>query len=52
MQTFLPHTESFTRISQELDSKRLHKQTLEGWQVLLALTKLDPDGNYRDPKGW
>jgi hypothetical protein len=52
MQTFLPQTNSFERIAQELDNKRLHKQTLEGWQVLLALTKLDPQGNHRDPKGW
>lgn len=52
MQTFIPQTDSFERIAQELDNKRLHKQTLEGWQVLLALTELDPQGNHRDPKGW
>jgi len=52
MQTFVPHTDSFERIARELDNKRLHKQTLEGWQVLLALTKLDPNNNHRDPKGW
>jgi hypothetical protein len=52
MQTFMPHTDSFERIARELDNKRLHKQTLEGWQVLLAITKLDPNNQYRDPKGW
>ena len=52
MQTFLPYTDSFERIARELDNKRLHKQTLEGWQVLLALTKLNPAGEHRDPKGW
>ena len=52
MQTFMQQTDSFERIARELDNKRLHKQTLEGWQCLLALTKLGPDGNFRDPKGW
>lgn len=52
MQTFLPQTSSFERIALELDNKRLHKQTLEGWQLLLALTKLNPAGEHRDPKGW
>jgi hypothetical protein len=52
MQTFVPQTDSFERIAAELDNKRLHKQTLEGWQVLLALTKLNPAGEFRDPKGW
>ena len=52
MQTFVPHTDSFERIARELDNKRLHKQTLEGWQVLLALTKLNPANEHREPKGW
>lgn len=52
MQTFMPQTDSFERIAKELDSKRLHKQTLEGWQVLLALTELNPQNEHRDPKGW
>jgi hypothetical protein len=52
MQTFIPQTDSFERIARELDSKRLHKQTLEGWQVLLALTELNPAGEHRKPKGW
>ena len=52
MQTFMQQTDSFERIATELDNKRLHKQTLEGWQCLLALTKLNPAGEFRDPKGW
>jgi len=52
MQTFIQQTDSFERIAKELDSKRLHKQTLEGWQVLLALTELNPHNEHRDPKGW
>ena len=52
MQTFMQQTDSFERIAAELDNKRLHKQTLEGWQCLLALTKLNPAGEFRDPKGW
>lgn len=52
MQTFLPQTDSFDRIARELDSKRLHKQTLEGWQVLMALTHLNPANEDRNPKGW
>ena len=52
MQTFMQQTDSFERIASEIDNKRLHKQTLEGWQCLLALTKLSPQGEFRDPKGW
>jgi len=52
MQTFLTSTDSFVLVASQLDNKRLHKQTLEGWQSLLTITKLDPDGNHRDPKGW
>ena len=52
MQTFLPQTDSFERIAQELDNKRLNKQVLEAWQLLLTLTQLDPRGEHRDPKGW
>jgi hypothetical protein len=44
MQTFLPQTDSFERIAQELDNKRLNKQVLEAWQLLLTLTQLDPRG--------
>lgn len=52
MQTFLSSTESFKRIAQELDNKRLNKQVLEAWQLMLTLTELNPAGEHRDPKGW
>jgi len=52
MQSFLVSTDSFERTASALDNKRLHKQTLEAWQCLLTITRLDPDGNNRDPKGW
>lgn len=52
MQSFLISTASFEDTARVLDNKRLHKQTLEAWQCLLTITKLDPDGNDRDPKGW
>ena len=43
---------AFNKIAKELDNKRLHKQALEAWQILMVLTKLDPQGNHREPKGW
>lgn len=52
MQTFLPISTSFKASAQVLDNKRLHKQALEGWQILMVLLELDPDGNHRTPKGW
>ena len=52
MQTFVPQTDSFERIAQELDNKRLNKQVLEAWQLMLVLTSLNPQGEHRDPKGW
>ena len=68
MQTFLPLTQSdidninneelapirnaFTNIAKSLDNKRLFKQALEGWQILLNLLEIDPQGNPRTPKGW
>lgn len=52
MQTFLPHTDSFKHTAQELDNKRLNKQVLEAWQLMLTLTELNPAGEHRDPKGW
>lgn len=53
MQTFLttPSTD-FTKIAEVLDNKRLNKQALEGWQILMTLLELDPAGNHRTPKGW
>jgi hypothetical protein len=52
MQTFVPKTESFDAIAKVLDRQRLNKQALEGWQILMTLLELDPQGNHRIPKGW
>lgn len=52
MQTFVPETTSFSDIARVLDRQRLNKQALEGWQILMTLLELDPQGNHRAPKGW
>jgi hypothetical protein len=52
MQTFVPLTTSFADMAKVLDNKRLNKQALEGWQVLMVLLELDPAGNHRPAKGW
>jgi len=53
MQTFMPFaTTDFRKSAEVLDNKRLNKQALEGWQIMLTLLKLDPEGNHREPKGW
>lgn len=52
MQTFVPVTSSFEDIAKVLDRQRLNKQALEGWQILMTLLELDPQGNHRAPKGW
>lgn len=53
MQTFIPlATRNFNAIAKTLDNKRLNKQALEGWQILMTLLELDPQGNHRTPKGW
>lgn len=52
MQTFVPLTSTATDIAKVLDNKRLNKQALEGWQILMTLLELDPQGNHRTPKGW
>lgn len=52
MQTFVPLTSSFEDIARTLDRARLNKQALEGWQILMTLLELDPQGNHREPKGW
>jgi len=52
MQTFVPLTSSASDIAKVLDNKRLNKQALEGWQILMTLLELDPEGNHRKPKGW
>lgn len=51
MQTFLPYAD-FHQSAAVLDNQRLNKQALEGWQILMTLLELDPQGNYRKPKGW
>jgi hypothetical protein len=51
MQTFLP-LHNFTLDAQVLDNKRLHKQALEGYQILMNLVELNPDGEHRTPRGW
>lgn len=53
MQTFIPiATTDYQSIAKTLDNKRLNKQALEGWQILMTLLELDPEGNYRAAKGW
>ena len=52
MQTFVPINTSFKASAQVLDNKRLHKQALEAWQILMVLLELDPAGNHRTPRGW
>jgi hypothetical protein len=53
MQTFLPiATQNYKEVAKTLDNRRLNKQALEGWQILLVLLELDPQGNERVPKGW
>lgn len=52
MQTFVPLTSSFEDIARTLDRARLNKQALEGWQILMTLLELDPQGDHRTPKGW
>jgi len=53
MQTFLtiPSTD-FSKTAKTLDNKRLNKQALEAWQILMTNLSMDPEGNYRKPKGW
>ena len=51
MQTFI--TSSYpAETAKELDNKRLNKQALEAWQILMALTNLKPDGSDRNSKAW
>lgn len=52
MQTFIPSTASFAEIASVLDRQRLNKQALEGWQIMMTLLELDPQGNHRPAKGW
>jgi hypothetical protein len=53
MQTFIPlATDDYSEIAKTLDNKRLNKQALEGWQILMTLLELDPQGDHRKPRGW
>lgn len=47
MQTFLPY-KSFAKSAQTLDSKRLNKQVLEGYQILKVLNNPDPHAAWRN----
>jgi ATP-dependent exoDNAse (exonuclease V) beta subunit len=53
MQTFLtqPYLD-FGLSARELDRQRLNKQALEAWQIMMTNLKMDPFGNYREPRGW
>lgn len=47
MQTFLP-SKNFDTSAQMLDSKRLNKQILEGYQILNVLSNDDPRAGWRN----
>lgn len=47
MQTFLPYKD-FDESAQALDSKRLNKQVLEGYQILKVLSNPDPRAGWRN----
>lgn len=47
MQTFLPF-KNFDKSAQALDSKRLNKQILEGYQILKVLSSDDPRAAWRN----
>lgn len=47
MQTFLPYAD-FEKSAQVLDSKRLNKQILEGYQILKVLHNDDPRAAWRN----
>ena len=47
MQTFLPYKD-FVKSAQVLDSKRLNKQILEGYQILKVLNNPDPRAAWRN----
>jgi hypothetical protein len=47
MQTFLPFIE-FSESAKALDSKRLNKQILEGYQILNVLSNDDPRAGWRN----
>lgn len=47
MQTFLPSS-NFAVVARMLDSKRLNKQILEGYQILNVLSGQSPTGGWRN----
>jgi hypothetical protein len=53
VQTFVPlATHNYSEIAKTLDNRRLNKQALEGWQILMNLLELDPQGEFRQARGW
>jgi len=59
MQTFMTSAiwdglpeEIFADTAMTLDDKRLNKQALEAWQILMTNLQLTPDGTRRISKGW
>jgi hypothetical protein len=59
MQTFITSSEwqidpsdVFKPTAQSLDDKRLNKQALEAWQILMTNLQLNPDGTARHTRGW
>ena len=47
MQTFLPYKD-FDKSAHALDSKRLNKQILEGYQIMIVLMSDDPKAGWRN----
>ena len=47
MQTFLPYKD-YARVAEVLDSKRLNKQILEGYQILKVLNNPNPKAAWRN----
>lgn len=47
MQTFMPYKD-FDKTAHALDSKRLNKQILEGYQILKVLNNPDPRAGWRN----
>jgi len=59
MQTFLTSSqwnvspsEIFSATAKTLDNKRLNKQALEAWQILMTNLRLNPDNTLRTSKAW
>lgn len=53
MQTFLTRTTvDFSLTALTLDNKRLHKNALEAWQIMMSNFGLNPAGEPRERKGW